>query len=214
MLRLLLLSVLLVTGLLRMSAAEPPKLREQCMDGVRDRFIAATTLSLKEMTEQLPDTEVDANGDKKAEPTKLVWGRLPDGAKATVESIADYRGREIYRIDYEWNEANEQHRSAILLAFRDPVQGSPWSARPFFLANDEEVTTHNAKVFSTAEHPFTVKVEILWRGSGHDWADFTYLFDERGPYLLQKKSGARRLPTKTVTYRGNKILRTISREEN
>jgi hypothetical protein len=212
--RLILVVVILLAAVAEAAPVKLLKARDQCMDGVHSRFIAAAPLSLKEMVEQLPDTDADDDLEKPVAPTKLVWKPLPEEAKVTSETIAVYRGREIYRIVYEWTEPSEEHRRAILMAAADPLEDSPWRARPFFIANFEEVTSHEAKVVSTAAHPFTVNVEILWRGSGHDWAEFEYLFDERGPYLHQKQAGARRTQGKTTEYRGNKVFRTtVIKEE-
>jgi len=178
-----------ILGIVSAQAREVP---QKCMDGTMANFVEAGAVPTNQLSENLPYADYDYTGgsvgfeDKHAR-GKMAWKNLPPNTNVTVERIAEYRGHVIYRAIYRWMERGESSL-CILLAYCD--EGISVT-RPFFIANDDQLSSVEAWITSWKDDPFGLTVQIYEKGNGAMNCLFEYTFGATGPRLVSRTDAGR-----------------------
>ncbi len=184
----------------------------RCFNDDFKKFIPVTRAVTHHDLQDKLSPEVDQDG-------KLAWIARPANVTCTIKLIGVHNNRKLYEVSWMKPDptdlpkpAHQRPYNEVMLAMEDK-QG----IRPFFwfTSGDMLIASHT-RFQSSKVHPFMLVLSMEWDGHGLNHSDFSFLFDNDGPWLLETSEGSHRSGIENRKYnRQGKVIHkeSLSRED-
>jgi hypothetical protein len=170
-----------------------------CYDADSDAFVDSSVVPLSRFYENVPEIGLKADGA----PQPVTWSKLDSTTTSKSEIIGYHNQAAIIRVIYTSKAPDGQTDIySAAFAYQVIVPDTEMSAFPFFIiSGGEQLSGVESQFVSTDSLPFSLQIQMTMKGNGVFWSMWNYRFGKRGPILLERTDGGRKLKETTKKYK-------------